>query len=362
MENEKKTKAKKPFYKKGWFIILVIIVVVSAINTIKNNKVEKINWNSDIELSNMLPEPKSNKAEIISNADNYLTVYIHNTTTEEYKEYKNECENKGFNLESDTSGFTYYAFNNEGYKLTLFYYADDEEMHISLTAPMEMNTIQWPISELAQLLPVPKSTIGKFSTDTSDRLFVYVGNTSLEDYNTYVNECSQKGFSVDYDKNEKYYYAYDANGNKLSLHYTGGNTMTIEIAKAEKTSTDTNQTTTQEPNETEITNTKTPEKETSDKTETSTNLVDGMRPEFKEAMDSYEEFMNDYCDFMKKYANSNGSDLTLLADYADYMSKYSQFVSDFEKWDSDTEMNNKETLYYIDVQTRINKKLIEVAQ
>lgn len=96
--------------------------------------------------------------------------------------------------------------------------------------------------------------------------------------------------------------------------------------------------------------------------ETSTNLVDGMRPEFKEAMDSYEEFMNDYCEFMKKYANSNGSDLSLLSDYADYMSKYSQFVSDFEKWDSDTEMNNKETLYYIDVQTRINKKLIEAAQ
>lgn len=355
---EKEKKEKKPFYKKWWFIILAIIVIFSTINSIKNNKVEKINWNSDIELAEMLPEPKSNKAEIISNSDSYTTVYIHKTTKEDYNKYQSECENKGYNLEIDKNERSYYAFNSEGYKLSLYYYEDDSEMHITLDAPMEMNTIQWPTSELAQLLPVPKSTIGKFSTDTSDRLFVYVGNTSLEDYNTYVNECSQKGFSVDYDKNEKYYYAYDANGNKLSLHYTGGNTMTIEIAKAEKTSTDTNQTTTQEPNKTE-----TSEKETSDKPkDTSSNLVDGMRPEFKEAMDSYEKFMNDYCDFMKKYANSNGSDLTLLADYADYMSKYSQFVSDFEKWDSDTEMNNKETLYYIDVQTRINKKLIEVAQ
>ncbi|MDD6830762.1 MAG: hypothetical protein PUE37_04095 [Firmicutes bacterium] len=37
-------------------------------------------------------------------------------------------------------------------------------------------------------------------------------------------------------------------------------------------------------------------------------------------MDSYEDFMNDYADFMKKY-KSNPSDVSLLADYADYMTK-----------------------------------------
>ncbi len=34
---------------------------------------------------------------------------------------------------------------------------------------------------------------------------------------------------------------------------------------------------------------------------TSDELVDGMRPEFKAAMDSYEEFYDDYCELMKKY-------------------------------------------------------------
>ncbi len=93
-------------------------------------------------------------------------------------------------------------------------------------------------------------------------------------------------------------------------------------------------------------------------TEKAENLIDGMRPEFKKAMDSYETFMTDYVDFMKKF-ESNPDDLTLLADYADYISKYADFVEDFEKWE-DEEMNTAETAYYIDVQARVSKKLLEV--
>ncbi len=88
--------------------------------------------------------------------------------------------------------------------------------------------------------------------------------------------------------------------------------------------------------------------------------VDGMRPEFKKAMDSYEEFMTEYCEFMKKYGESDGTDLGLVADYANYMSKYAEWVKDFEGWD-DGEMNTEEAAYYLDIQNRISKKLIEVA-
>jgi hypothetical protein len=95
---------------------------------------------------------------------------------------------------------------------------------------------------------------------------------------------------------------------------------------------------------------------TTDK-ETATNSID---PDFKAAMDSYEKFMDEYVAFMKKY-KANPSDLGLLADYADYMSKYADFVEDFEKWD-DEDLNAAETAYYIDVQARVSKKLLEVAQ
>ena len=77
-------------------------------------------------------------------------------------------------------------------------------------------------------------------------------------------------------------------------------------------------------------------------------------------MDSYETFMNEYVDFMKKYQD-NPSDISLIGDYADYVKKYSDFVDDFEKWE-DEEMNTAETAYYIDVQARVSKKLLEIAE
>ena len=86
-----------------------------------------------------------------------------------------------------------------------------------------------------------------------------------------------------------------------------------------------------------------------------------MRPDFKEAMDSYESFMDEYVTFMKKYAKSNGSDISLLSDYASYISKYADVVNKFDKWESD-DMNSAETAYYIDVQARVSKKLLDVAQ
>lgn len=84
-----------------------------------------------------------------------------------------------------------------------------------------------------------------------------------------------------------------------------------------------------------------------------------VRPEFKSAMDSYEAFIDEYCAFMKKYSE-NPSDLGLLADYAGYVKKYADAVKNFEALDND-EMNAAEAAYYIEVSTRVSKKLLDAA-
>ena len=89
-------------------------------------------------------------------------------------------------------------------------------------------------------------------------------------------------------------------------------------------------------------------------------LVDGMRPDFKSAMDSYETFMGEYCDFMAKYNESDGSDLSLLSDYASCLSQYAEMADSFEAWDSE-DLTDAETAYYLEVQTRVSQKLLEVA-
>lgn len=90
-----------------------------------------------------------------------------------------------------------------------------------------------------------------------------------------------------------------------------------------------------------------------------TELVDGMRPEFKEAMDSYEAFYDEYCDFMVKY-KANPTDTKLITEYADMMKKVVDMDEKFKAWESN-DLNNEELKYYIEVSSRIVQKMLEVA-
>lgn len=89
-------------------------------------------------------------------------------------------------------------------------------------------------------------------------------------------------------------------------------------------------------------------------------LVNGMRPEFKEAMDSYEAFYDEYCAFMKKY-NANPTDTSLLKEYSDMMSKMLEMDEKFNEWEGN-DLNTEELKYYAEVSNRITQKLLSVAE
>lgn len=89
-------------------------------------------------------------------------------------------------------------------------------------------------------------------------------------------------------------------------------------------------------------------------------LIDGMRKEFKDAMDSYEDFYDEYCDFMKKYKD-NPYDFSLLMQYTNMLSKLADMDKKFEAWKSE-DLNDAELKYYLEVQSRVAKKLIDVSQ
>ena len=73
----------------------------------------------------------------------------------------------------------------------------------------------------------------------------------------------------------------------------------------------------------------------------------GIRPEFKEALDSYEQFFNEYADLMEAYKN-NPTDLQLLTKYADFMSKYSDYMQKLDELKTE-DMSTEESAYFIDV-------------
>lgn len=92
------------------------------------------------------------------------------------------------------------------------------------------------------------------------------------------------------------------------------------------------------------------------------NAVDEtlIRPEFKEAMDSYEAFFDEYIDFMNRY-KENPTNAELLMQYADMLNRESTMLKEFDDWEKQGDMTTAETAYYLEVHARIYQKLATVA-
>ncbi len=84
-----------------------------------------------------------------------------------------------------------------------------------------------------------------------------------------------------------------------------------------------------------------------------------IRPEFKAALDSYEEFFDEYCNFMKKY-KENPTDFGLLTEYAEFLTKYTEAMKKMSAL-NDGSLNEEELKYYLQVTNRINEKLLDAA-
>ena len=93
-------------------------------------------------------------------------------------------------------------------------------------------------------------------------------------------------------------------------------------------------------------------------TNTSSNSEE-LSTDFKNAMDSYENYIDEYIAFMKKYSK-NPTDTSLLTQYSSMLTKYQQAVKDFENWNTKN-LNKAEQKYYVEVQTRVTKKLADAS-
>lgn len=217
-------------------IILSFILIVPYFSLFKVNMAdyEKYDWN-EIVLADMLPTPESPYGEIISNSDSYLALYVNKATQEEYTQYIEACKEKGFTIDTETTGSFFYAYNEAGYKLSLSYYDYSSEMHVNLTKGKDFGTLEWSSSELAQMLPVPESTVGEIQKDDEKGFTAYVGNTTIDAFNSYVQACEAEGFTVEADKTDKRFSAENTDGYKLSVEYQGNNVIYISLDEPEYT-------------------------------------------------------------------------------------------------------------------------------
>lgn len=217
-------------------VAFVLFIPYFNLSNAADNKGTPFEWN-DIILSEMLPTPDSTVGEIHSNSQTELMLDVHSISEAQFNDYINACKEKGFTIEADLSEISFIAYNQDGYKLSLSFYESSSELSINIDAPMEMSQIQWPNSEVAKLLPVPKSTVGSISWENSGGFVIYIGNTTKTEYNEYVNACSAKGFNVDYNRGDDYYYADNADGYHISLRYEGNNVMWIRADQPDNVTT-----------------------------------------------------------------------------------------------------------------------------
>lgn len=205
----------------------------------------------------------------------------------------------------------------------------------------------WSEYVLSDKLPEPKTLEGRLNYDSSSSLSLYIMGVDKNEYKDYISACKDKGYTVDIYNSSSSFRAKNKEGYSLYLFYDEDDkeySISLSAPKEESTSEEIKK----ESKPAEV------QKEEKSILDTSSN---GLRTNFKKAMDDYESFMNEYVEFMKKYS-SNPSDTSLLNDYSNYMAKYAKAMESFEKWDEE-DMSDEEAKYYLEVQTRVNKKLLE---
>mgnify|MGYP000824136301 FL=1 len=84
--------------------------------------------------------------DLLHNGDDWLNVTVYDISENDYLEYVRWCkEDYGFTVDSDSFDDYFYAYNQEGYCLTLLYTETSKELSINLDVPM--STTENPVSE-----------------------------------------------------------------------------------------------------------------------------------------------------------------------------------------------------------------------
>jgi len=365
---------KKPFLHTLMAVIGFVLIIPFFM--LSNSKpVTKFTW-PESGLATRLPKPESNKGKITFDTEENFWVDVDKTTKDQYEKYLSECKDMGYTVEADSSGDIYEAFDAEGYKLELRYSESMSEMTIQLEPPMEMGDFRWPNSEIAKLIPIPKSSKGRIEWEAEYGFVIYVADTSQDEFNSYADACSDKGFNVDYSRGDTYYRAENPDGYKLDLSYEGNNTMFVRMDEPDKkddeavpaepdSSTETAEEITPDTTEeistedtTEVASEETIEEASETEEVDNGENVDGVTPEFKKTMDEYEAFFDEYVEYMKNMKSKNS--LGAAVDYVQMLDKYNKYMKELDEMD-ESKMTKEDHKYFLDTMNRINKKLIDVS-
>ena len=182
----------------------------------------------DSSLATLIPKLQNPKGSITTDTEEILKFSVCDISDEDFKSYISLCEAKGFTVDTEKEGNSFNGFTVDGYKLTL-QLDSVKVMAVSVETPMEMSEFNWPKSTITKSLPKPKSNLGNITTDRDNSFEIYVGETSIDDFNDYVDKCIKKDYDIDYSREDKSFSGKNKKGDSLRIEYQGCNVMHIEI-------------------------------------------------------------------------------------------------------------------------------------
>lgn len=327
--------------------IFVLMGLIGSCSTSCSKQAEntKYDWPTG-PLAQMIPT-MNKKCKSISESENslYITV-VDGISKKDYDTYVSECKERGFTIDAEETNDDFEAYNPEGYQVRVsFSDFSEKEVDIHLDGPKADGNLAWPSTGLATKLPNPGKTKGNIAVDSASQFTAYVGDMDKAAYDAYVEQCIAAGFNVKYDKNKTWYDADNQQGDSLRVEYEGFNTVYISLYAANADSSSNSSTASSAG--------------TTPSTNTSTNQSTGASADFKKTMDDYEKFIDSYIAFMEKYSESSNT-ASLAADYAKYLSDYANVMSEIDAIDENS-LTDADRKYYIEVSTRITKKLTDAA-
>ncbi len=77
----------------------------------------------------------------------------------------------------------------------------------------------WPENNLVSKMPKPQSEYGRIERDNEDEFIIKIGMVKEKDYNTYIEECKNRGFKINDLRGIEYYEAYNEEGDKQKIIY-----------------------------------------------------------------------------------------------------------------------------------------------
>lgn len=191
-------------------------------------EVSDLNW-SEHKISSILPEPKSAIGAFTVENDKTNKIVVSNSSRDDFLAYCDVCKDVGFTIDTESKSELYTAYDENGNKVSISYNSGNKEMTITFEYPMEFKDITWPTVGIGTLAPVPNSLSGNVSIDYDWCYSVYLENVTREEYEAYVQNCIDAGFSKDISNYGDSVWANYSDDIKINVAHKGFNIMYVSI-------------------------------------------------------------------------------------------------------------------------------------